>query len=188
MLVTALLLIGLVGIAVSLPGLGLRNWLVVLFEINAGMGGLPADPLRVFNPLDVTVLVLVGITFLGLWRVLGRVNRIWMALAVALPFVGMAALFVTKLAGRSGLMGAGLVIAFLMRKSRALVPLAYLGILANALLLAGDLSTGGSRAPVVAAIVAVGYILLIAWFFLIGARLLGGRRPRRVGQLRGHTS
>ena len=68
-------------------------------------------------------------------------------------------------------MGAGLVIAFLMLKSRAFKPLASLGILANALLLGGDLATGGSRAPFTAALVGVGYVLLIAWFLLIGARL-----------------
>lgn len=178
MLVTALLLIGLVGFGVSLPGLGLRNWLVVLFEINGGVGVLPADPLRVFNPLDVAVLVLVGVTFLGLWPALGRVNRTWKAVAVALPFVGIAVLLVTSLAGRSSVMGAGLVIAFLMLRSPTFKSLAYLGILANALLLTGDLGTGGSLAPVVAALVGVGYLLLIAWFLMIGVRLL---RSGRVG-------
>jgi hypothetical protein len=69
-------------------------------------------------------------------------------------------------------MGAGLVIAFLMLKSRAFKPLGYLGIVANALLLVGDFATGGSRDPFVATLVGVGYVLLIAWFLLIGARLL----------------
>jgi hypothetical protein len=175
-LVAVMLLAGLVGFAVPLPGLGLRNWLIVLFQINARVGALPADPLRAFNALDVAVLVLVGLTFLGFWPVLGRVNRIWIAIAVALPFAGIAVLLVTNLAGRSSVMGAGLVIAFLMLESRAFKPLAYPGILANALLLAGDLATGGSRAPVVAALVGVGYVLLTAWFLLIGARLLGWGR------------
>lgn len=187
LLVTVLLLIGLVAIALSLPGLAFRNWLLVLFQINARVGALPADPLRVVNPLDVVVLVLVGVTFLGLWPDLGRVNRIWISIAVALPFVGIALLLVTNQAGRSSVMGAGLVVAFLMLKRRALKPLAYLGIPANALLLAGDLATGGSRAPVVAALVGVGYVLLIAWFVLIGARLLGWGRSQRHAQMAGHT-
>jgi hypothetical protein len=185
MLETAILLIGLVGFAGSLPGFGLRNWLVVLFEINAGVGDLPVDPLRVLNVLDVAVLVLVGVTFLGLWPTLH--HRIWMGIAVALPFVGIVLLFVTKQAGRSALMGAGLVIAFLMLTKHSFKPLAYLGILANMLLLVGDLATRGSRMPVVAALAAIGYVLLIAWFFLIGMWLLGWLRSRQGAEVGGHS-
>ena len=181
MLVAAVLLASLLSFFVSLPGLGLRNWLIVLFSLNAGTGGLPADPLRVLNPLDFAVLVLVGVAFLGLRPALGANTnrRIWTAIAAAIPFVGIAILLATKLAGRSSVMGAGLVIAFLMLKSRAFKPLAHLGILANALLLGGDLATGGSRAPFTAALVGMGYVLLIAWFLLIGARLLGWSGMRR---------
>ena len=172
-LTAAVLLIGLVGFVISSPGLGLRNWLVVLFEINAAAGTLPPDPLRIFNPLDVAVLILVGVTFLGLWPALGRAHRIWMSIAVALPFVGIAVLIVTKQAGRSAVMGAGLVVAFMMLTNPGFRRLGYLGIVSNALLLTGDFATGGSRAPVVAALVGVGYVLLIAWFALIAVRLLG---------------
>ena len=176
MLVVAILLMGAVGLAVALPGLGLRNWLVILFQLNSGIGSVTLDSLRVFNPLDVAALILVGVTFLGLGPTLVRVNRIWMGIAVALPFVGIAILLVTNLAGRSSVMAAGLVIAFLMLKSRAFKSLGYLGILANVLLLVGDFATGGSRAPVVAAVVGAGYVLLVVWFVWIVARLLGRRR------------
>jgi len=176
MLVVAILLMGAVGLAVALPGLGLRNWLVVLFQLNSGVGSVSLDSLRVFNPLDVAALVLVGVTFLGLGPTLVRVNRIWMGIAVALPFVGIAVLLATNLAGRSSAMAAGLVIAFLMLKSRAFKSLGYLGILANVLLLVGDFATGGSSAPVVAAVVGAGYILLLVWYVWIVARLLGWRR------------
>ena len=64
-LAAAVLLASPLSFFVALPGLGLRNWLVVLFALNAGTGGLPADPLRILNPLDFAVLVLVGIAFLG---------------------------------------------------------------------------------------------------------------------------
>ena len=64
---------------------------------------------------------------------------------MAFPFVGIAVLLATNQAGRSSVMGAGLVIAFLMLKRRTFKPLATLGILANTLLLGGDLATGGSR-------------------------------------------
>jgi hypothetical protein len=53
MLVVAVLTVGVFSPTVPLPGLGLRNWLVVLFQINAGLGQLPADPLHIVNPLDI---------------------------------------------------------------------------------------------------------------------------------------
>ena len=79
------------------------------------------------------------------------------------------------------------MIAFLMLKSRAFKPLASLGLLANVLLLGGDLATGGSRAPFTAALVGVGYVLLIAWFLWIGARLLGWSGFSRDAQVGGHA-
>jgi hypothetical protein len=172
LLVAVMLLIGLAGLAVSLAGLGLRNWLVILFEINASVGSLPADPLHMFNPIDIVALVLVGVAFLGLWPVLGRINKIWMTIAVALPFAGIAVLLATGLAGRSAVMGGGLVIASLMFRNATFKPIAYTGLLANGLLFVGDLATGGPYAPVVAGLVAVGYVLLAVWFLLIGVRLL----------------
>lgn len=168
------LLAGLVGFMVSSPGLGLRNWLVVLFQINSGIGYLPAEPLRVLNPIDVAALVLVGLAFLGLWPGPNAAHRVWMGIAVALPLVGIAVLFVTGQAGRSSVMGAGLVVAVLMAMGRDTRRIAVAGVLANALLLAGDFATGDSPAPIVAVLVAAGYVLLVTWFLLIGARLLAG--------------
>lgn len=186
-LAALLLTIGLVGLAVSPPGLGIRNWLVVLLQINAGLGGLPADPLRVLNPLDVAALILVGVAFLGLWPGPGRPHRLWMAIAVALPFLGIAVLLVTHQAGRSGVMGGGIVVAILMFSSRGSKPLACLGLASNVFLLVGDFATGGFRAPVVAGLVGVGYLLLGAWFVLIGLRLLRGQGFARDAQLVGQA-
>jgi len=146
------LLAGLAGLAVSSPGLGLRNWLVVLFQLNSGIGHLPPEPLRVLNPVDVAALVLVGLAFLGLWPGPNAAHRVWMGIAVALPLAGIAVLFVTGQSGRSSVMGAGLVVAVLMLIGRGMRPVAVL--------------------------VAVGYVLLITWFLLIAAQLLGGS-PRR---------
>ncbi|MEW6184025.1 MAG: hypothetical protein AB1500_12775, partial [Bacillota bacterium] len=163
---------------------------------NAGFGGLPADPLRILNSLDIVILVLAGITFLGFRPTLGRINGIWTGIAVALPFAGIAVLFVTHLAGRSALMGAGLVISFLMLKSAGFRRLGYAGLPANALLLAGDLATGASRAPLVAVLIGTGYLLLLAWFLLVGMRLLrlgsggrdAGRSRLRTTPLRGRSA
>ena len=172
------LLAGLAGLVVSSPDLGLRNWLVVLFQINSGIGRFPAEPLRVLNPVDVAALVLVGLAFLGLWPGPNAAHRVWMGVAVALPLAGIAVLLVTGQAGRSSVMASGLVVAILMLMGRGTRRLGVAGILANALLLAGDFATGDSPVPVVAVLVATGYLLLVAWFLLIAARLLGGS-PRR---------
>jgi hypothetical protein len=111
-----------------------------------------------------------------------------MTIAVAMPFAGIALLAITRLAGRSTVMGAGLVIAFLMLRGTGFSrPLAYTGILANAFLLVADLATGTPLAPLVAALVGVGYVLLVAWFLLIGVRLLGWSGFRRDAQVGGHT-
>jgi hypothetical protein len=176
MIVASALLIGLGALAFGLPGLDLRPWLVVFFQINAGVGELPAEPLRVLNPIDVLVLVLTGVTMLGLWSLLPRRGRIWRAIVVGLPFAGIATLLATHIAGRSSLMGSGLLISLLMIGSRDLRRLGLLGAVANALLLAGDVGTGDSTAIAIAVIVGVGYVLLLTWFALVGARLLGAAR------------
>lgn len=187
LVLTATLGASLLSFVVRLPGLGFRNWLIVLFELNAGVGSLPVDPLRILNPLDLAILALAGVTFLGLWPVLGRTSRSWASIVVALPFAGIAVLLVTQWAGRSALIGAGVVVGFLMLERAGLRPLGYLGLLANALLLAGDLATSTFRAPVVAALVGVGYLLLLAWFLRVGLLLLrlpprAGARPQSLGR------
>jgi hypothetical protein len=65
-----------------------------------------------------------------------------------------------------------------MLTSRGFMSAGIVGLLANLLLLIGDVATSDSRAPVVAAAVAVGYVLLVVWFVAIGVHLLGGRRSR----------
>lgn len=147
-LVVAVLMTGLLGTVIPSPGLGLRNWVVVLFQINAGVGQVPAEPLRVFNPLDVVVLVLVGLTFASLWPKATRVDRILVVIAAGLPFVGIAVLVVTDQAGWSSVMGAGLVVAVLMLRNHLLArKVVYLGILASTLLLVGDFPTGSAVNP-----------------------------------------
>lgn len=179
MLVVAALTVGALSPTIPLQGLGLRNWLVVLFQINAGSGQLPTDPLRIFNPLDLGILVLVGLTFASFWPVTGRVSQILLAIALGLPFVGIAVLLLTNQAGRSSVMGAGLVIAFLMFKSGWLSrTVVYLGMLANALLLVGDFATGTSAKPVIAALLAVGYVSLTVWFAVVGVKMLRSKPAR----------
>jgi hypothetical protein len=146
-----------------------QNWLVVLFQINLRGDVLGPAPLHFIYPHDAVLLLLVGATFLPRWRVLAKVSRVWTLIAVAMPPAGIVLLEVTKLAGRCSLMGAGLVVGFLMLKGANHRFLACLGILANALLLAGDLATGG-RVPAVGGVVATGYVLVTVWYLLIAAQ------------------
>ncbi|MGE5155966.1 MAG: hypothetical protein ACM3JP_00535 [Betaproteobacteria bacterium] len=175
LLVALLLLLGLVGLAASSPRLGLRNWLVVLFQVNSGLGSLPSEPLRLINPVDIAILVLVAVAFLGLWRGPGRPHRVWMGIAVALPLLGIPLLLVTHQAGRSAVLGGGIIVAVVMLTGGGTTSLGILGLLANVLLLIGDFATSDSRVPVAAA-VGVGYVLLMVWFIAIGVHQLIGRR------------
>jgi hypothetical protein len=175
-LVVVLLVGGVKSFFLVLPALGLQNWLVVLFRINAGQLGYGA--LRTLNPIDFALLVGVGLTFAGLWPLLARGRRIWMSLAVALPFIGIAVLLITHLAGRSAVMGAGLIVSLLMFRTPGFKAAAGLGILANGLLLVGDFGTTGSSMPVIAVAVAAGYVLLLAWFGWVAGALWGRVRHR----------
>jgi hypothetical protein len=83
-----------------------------------------------------------------------------------------------------------------MLRDRDLRRPGILGVVANALLIVGDLGTSDSTQPLVADVLAVGHLLLLAWFALTAVRLLGwsrrassgcsarglsqGRRPRYV--------
>jgi len=117
-LVAAMLVIGALGLVVRAPGLGLRNWLVVLFQLNSGVGQLPDDALRLLNPLDLVILVAVGIAYLGLWPGPVRPHRFWMVVATVLPFAGIVVLLVTGESGRSAVMNAGIVVAVLLAVGR----------------------------------------------------------------------
>ncbi len=155
LLATSLLLVGIAALVLGLPGLKLRTWLVVLLQITAGIGTLPAGPLRVFNPLDVVLLVLTAAAILGIWQMLPRVSRAWLYLSVGLPLAGIVLLLATHIAGRSSLMGAGFVVSLVMLRDRDLRRLGMLGVVANAILFVGDLGTGDSTQPLVAVVVAV---------------------------------
>jgi hypothetical protein len=151
-----------------------NNWLVVLFKLNAGFDGVQFDRLSGLNPLDIAIMVLVAIMALGLYTALRRTSRIWSLVAAVMPILGIILFIATKLAGRSGVMGTGLVISFVMLRSYIFGRMtAVLGILACVLLLAGDFgTTANSHSTIVAILVGIGYVLLMTWFFLVGRRLL----------------
>jgi hypothetical protein len=164
------LVVGIVGLIVGSPVR--RPWLAVLFGINAALAEMSLDSLNVVNPIDIVVLVLAAIAFTGFWPGPGTPHRVLMGLAILLPLASIAVLLGTDLQARSGLIGGGLVLSFLMLGDRAFRPLGYLGAVANLFLLVGDFATSGARSTLVASLVGVGYVLLVSWSAWIALRFL----------------
>lgn len=149
------------------------NWLIVIFKILAGFGGNQTGLLHKLNVLDIAILALIGTMFLGLYAALRRTSRTWSLIALALPFLGIVLFIATKIAGRSAVMGAGLVISFIMLRNEIFNrATAFLGILASVLLLVGDFSAGVIHSNIITTLFGIGYGALIAWIFLIARRLL----------------
>ena len=154
-----------------------NNWLIVIFKLHAGFNGVQPDLLYVLNLLDIVIMALVGTMYLGLYAALRRTSKVWSIIALVQPFLGIVIFIATKTAGRSGVMGAGLVISFVMLRSSIFgKETAYMGILASALLLVGDFSVSITHSNIVAILTGIGYMLLTTWFFLVGRRLF------RLGQ------
>ena len=177
-----LFLVGMIGLVITSlrPGATggwlaplVDNWLIVLLKLNAGVDGVQFDQLHGLNLLDMAIMVLVATTYLGLCAALRRTSRIWSIVAAAMPVLGIVLLVATRIAGRSAVMGAGLVISYVMLRSSVFGRVtACVGIVASALLLAGDVGTSAtSHSTVIAVLMGIGYVLLTAWFFLIGWRL-----------------
>jgi hypothetical protein len=100
---------------------------------------------------------------LALFPYLSRVNKLWAIIASILHFLGLVLFIITSGIGRSGILASGLLSAVLMRQSdRFSKGIAYSGILANALLLIGDVGIGFSRSGILAVIMGCGYVLI--WF------------------------
>jgi hypothetical protein len=150
-----------------------NNWLVIIFKLHAGAGGVQIDKLQVFNFLDLAILALVGLTQLGLFAALFRTSKIWSFIALIQPFLGIVLFVATRSAGRSSVMGAGLIISAVMLRGKPFSKVsAYIGLVASALLLAGDLSAGAiPPSNLVATLFGIGYVLLIVWIFLVARRL-----------------
>jgi len=151
-----------------------NNWLIVLFKLNAGLEGIRFDRLVGLNALDIAILVLVAITVLGLCAALRQTSRVWSIVAAVMPILGIVLFIATKLAGRSAVMGAVLVISLVMLRSKIFNKIiAFSGILASLFLLAGDFGTSANaHSNSVAFLVGIGYVILMIWFFLVGRRLL----------------
>lgn len=171
------------GIDLVIAGLGLgtingwfslfqNNWLVLIFKLHAGFSDVQANMLHVLNLLDVAILALVGVMCLGIYGLFRNISKVLSLITLALPFLGMILFITTGIAGRSSVMGAGLIISLVMLRNNVFSKIiAYVGILANTFLLAGDFSVGFLHSNLIATFFGIGYLLLIAWFFFMGSRL-----------------
>lgn len=148
------------------------NWLVVIFKLHAGFKGIQSNLLYELNLLDIVIMAFVATTYLGLYVALRRTSKIWTAIAAVQPIVGIVLFIATKTAGRSTVMGAGLVISAVMLRINIFNKVtAFLGMLSSILLLVGDISVGIAPSNIIAIHTGIGYVLLMTWFFLIAWRL-----------------
>jgi len=149
-----------------------NNWLVVIIKLHAGLKGVGSNLLDALNLLDVAIMAFIGMAYLGLYTALRRTSKILSLIALVQPFLGIVLFIATKSAGRSGVMGAGLVISFVMLRSHIFSKMtASLGILSSVLLLFGDISVGIAHSYIIAILTGFGYVLLTMWFFMIAQRL-----------------
>ncbi len=148
------------------------NWLITIFKLHAGSNGVQMSQLYRVNPLDLTLLALIATTYIGLYLALHRSHPILAAIAAAQPPLGILLFLLTQNAGRSSVMGAGLVISLAMLRGGPFSKwIGWAGLIPSALLFAGDLATGLAPNRILAVATGVGYVLLISWLFTVADRL-----------------
>ncbi len=149
-----------------------NNWLVTLFKLHFGVDGITNDMLRGVALTDVAILVLTAVVGVGLWIVLKNTTMAWSLVGMVLPVLGLILFIATQLAGRSAVMAAVLVFALIAIWSPVFGRVApYIGIIAAVLLLLGDF-TEPLHSKVIAVAFGVGYAFLVAWFMLVGIKLV----------------
>lgn len=171
----ALLLIGLIGLIVSIlqPSIAngwlslfQNNWLIKIFLLHAQFNGLHPD-LHGLNVLDIVILILVSILCLSLSTVIRKAGSLWSRIALALSLIAIALFVATQIAGRSTVMLAVLINSLVLLGEKSFGKITnYTGILAGLLLFVGDL-TVGVHVRAITTLFGVGYLLLIAWFLSI---------------------
>ncbi len=170
------------GSALARGGLGIfrRLWLVSLFDLNAGT----AVSMPRLNALDLAVMALLVVVYLGLRRTAGRTGRTWLTAAIVVELAGIALFAATGMAGRSTVMATGLVVSIVQLLGGARGRAAgAVGIPANGLVLAGDMATPISSWTLVVLFLGAGYLLLMAWYFTTGAGLLLRAAAGRAGTI-----
>ena len=149
-----------------------NNWLVTIFKLHLRVDGITNGMLRGVSLIDVAILLLTTAFGVGLWFSLKSTTMVGSIVGMVLPVLGLILFIVTQLAGRSSVMATALVFALIALWNSNFGRIApIIGIIAGVLLLLGDF-TEPLHSKVIALLFAVGYILLIAWYILIGIKLI----------------
>jgi len=182
LLLEALFLIGIISLIVEGPQpspldssitLLQNNWLIKLFERNSGIGGIQSSALYIINPLDIVILILFGILFLGLYVALSHTSKIWSAIVTSFPLLGIILFLATASVGRSNLLIGGIIYSCIMLRSNIFSKAtASMGLVGSTLLFIADLTSAGFFSVIVAIIISIGYILWLLWLPLIGWKLI----------------
>ncbi len=159
-----------------------NNWLVILYRINAANAS--EDLLIAQNFIDLFIFFLFAVLFVALGSSLWRTNKLWSVVTAMLPFLGLILFLITNQAGRSALLLGSITVGVIMLRGDSSSKLAaYAGIAGGVfLLVAGDFATAMfPPSMLIAASIALGYMLWIAWLLMMGRSLLqsgyGDYRP-----------
>ncbi len=155
------------------------NWLIILLNLNLRPDSTQASALSGVSPLDIALILMLGLVLAAMFPALGSASRAWAVIVVALPFLGVLIFLATATAGRSAALLAGLIASILALRARFGRPVAAIaGIVASALLLfIGDFGTAALAPSVILAVaIGIGYALWTAWLLLVTVELI--RRAR----------
>jgi hypothetical protein len=149
-----------------------NNWLMLLAKLHLRFEGVKTEALRSQNVVDYLIMSLTGVACIGLFLTLRQTSPVWSIVGLALPFAGIVLLAITHLTGRSGLMAAVIAFSLIMIWSQGYGILAVcLGLVAGTLLLVGDF-TESVHSRAIGVLMLAGCVSLIAWFLVVGVRLL----------------
>jgi hypothetical protein len=141
------------------------------------------DSLSGINWFDILILLLFLMLCFSLFEKAGYNHKVWFLIACSMILLGMIVFTITKLAGRSSFMASGVIISSLFFTDHFHKKLtAFIGILANVLLLIGDF-TVGAGIKIFTILFAAGYILLIIWASSITNTLLNRSEIKYTGHL-----
>ena len=170
LILTAFFLIAIIEIITGWFELFQNNFIIQLIKIHAEI--IDEELLVGINSLDMTILILFTIMTITLYPVLNQINKAWTIIALSQPFIGITLFIITQEPGRTVVFSTGLTISIIFLRSDIFnKKIAYIGILANSLLLIQDLSLAFFYSIVMGIIMSIGYIILILFYILIAWKL-----------------
>jgi len=174
-IIEVLLLVGLLGVGLSTQNISIPkwlesivdNWLILLLKINLRFENITSQSLQELHIIDFIFLLFIGMIFIRLMQRLRAINRVFTYLAVLSPPLGAFTLWITKTAGRSGLLIGALIFSIIMLWSNEYSKaLSIIGLGGSVFLfIGGDIGTTFFPPNIiVSAMIMNGYILWIIWY------------------------